>query len=362
MTTNNRQVGIGIIGCGQVAIQGHLPALRHVSGATVIAAADLDANRLQRAVEEFNIPRGYTNDSLLLKDPDVAVVAVCVPARFHAAVASAALDAGKHVLVEKPLALSLSECDQLVRQAERSTGVSTVGFNMRWHRLVRQARAMIQRGELGPIHMIRTVMARQGHQADAGPQWRRRRELGGGALMEAGVHEYDLWRFLLEREVEEVFGLTRSEYCDDDMGSVVARMADGTLAATTIVQGTGSHFQVDVFGERGRLQVSCLQFDGLHFLPASRRPGDPQVRFAGLMHTLKELPRALFSRSGKSDYAASFVSEWQHLVDCVRLGKQPECTLVDGQRAVQVALAAVQSASVGQPVRVVDAPDGLPAA
>jgi predicted dehydrogenase len=80
------------------------------------------------------------------------------------------------------------------------------------------------------------------------------------------------------------------------------------------------------------------------------------------MHTLKELPRALFSRSGKSDYAASFVGEWQHLVDCVRLGKQPECTLVDGQRAVQVALAAVQSASMGQPVRVADAPDGLPAA
>jgi predicted dehydrogenase len=362
MTTNNRQIGIGIIGCGQVAIQGHLPALCHVSGATVIAAADLDANRLQRAAEQFNIPRRYPNDSQLLQDPDVAVVAVCVPARFHVAVASAALDAGKHVLVEKPLALSLSECSQLVRHAEQSPGVSTVGFNMRWHRLVRQARAMIQRGELGPIHMIRTVMARQGHQADAGPQWRTRRELGGSALIETGAHAYDLWRFLLDSEVEEVFGLTHSEYSDDDMGSVVARMADGALAATSIVQGTGSQYDIDIFGERGLLQLSCLQFDGLHFLPASRRPGDPQVRFAGLMHTLKELPRALFSRSGKSDHAASFVGEWQHLVDCVRLGKQPECTLVDGQRAVQVALAAVQSASIGQPVRVVDAPDGLPAA
>ena len=65
MTSIHRQVGIGIIGCGIAAVKGHLPAMPHVSGTRVIAAADLDANRLQRAVEEFNIPRRYTNDSQL---------------------------------------------------------------------------------------------------------------------------------------------------------------------------------------------------------------------------------------------------------------------------------------------------------
>jgi predicted dehydrogenase len=362
MEDAHRPIAIGIIGCGQAALRGHLPALRHVSGGTVIAVADLDAQRLQRAAEQFGIPRVYHDATQLLRDSDVEVVAVCVPARFHVEVASAALDAGKHVLVEKPLALSLSECDQLVRRAGQSHVASTVGFNMRWHRLVRQARAMIQRGELGAIHMIRTVMTREGHDADAAPEWRKRREFGGGVLVEASIHEFDLWRFLLNSEVEEIFALTRSERCDDDMGSIVARMANGALAATSIVQRTGSKYEVDVFGESGRLQVSCLQFDGLHFLPASRRPGDPWVRLHGLRHTLQELPRALFRRSGLSDYAASFVSEWQHLVDCVRFGRQPECTFVDGQRATEVALAAVRSASLGQPVRIAEAPDHLPTA
>jgi predicted dehydrogenase len=77
-----------------------------------------------------------------------------------------------------------------------------VAFNLRWHRLVRQAREVIQRRTLGPLTLIRTALTSYHENV---PEWRRRRELGGGALFELAVHHFDLWRFLLQSEVEEVF-------------------------------------------------------------------------------------------------------------------------------------------------------------
>jgi predicted dehydrogenase len=116
---------------------------------------------------------------------------------------------------------------------------------------------------------------------------------------------------------------------------------------------------VEILGLRGRLQISCYRFDGLRFLPASRRPGNPQVRLGSIAHALKEFPRALLRRGGMNDYYASFLGEWRHFIDSIRQGNHPECTLVDGRRALEVVLAAAQSASLGQPVNVAEAPNNI---
>ena len=76
-------------------------------------------------------------------------------------------------------------------------------------------------------------------------------------------------------------------------------------------------------------------------------------------HALKEFPRALLRRGGLTDYYASFVKEWEHFVECVREGKPPECSLVDGRRALEIVLAATKSASVGRPVKIAEAPSSI---
>src|SRR3989304_889775 len=128
-------VKLGLIGWGGVAENIHLPALRHGADAHVVAAAETDPDRLNRVARRFHINDRYTHFLDLLANPAIEAVAICVPAQFHVDVALAALDAGKHLLIEKPLALSVEESDRLIERAARFPKLKImVGFNMRWHR------------------------------------------------------------------------------------------------------------------------------------------------------------------------------------------------------------------------------------
>src|SRR5215813_5754774 len=102
MAEKRKAIQLGVIGCGGVTETRHLPALRNLPGVEVVAVADLDPDRLKRVADQFSIRRRYSNFSPLLDDPAIEVVAVCVPAQFHVEVALAALEAGKHLFIEKP--------------------------------------------------------------------------------------------------------------------------------------------------------------------------------------------------------------------------------------------------------------------
>jgi predicted dehydrogenase len=132
------------------------------------------------------------------------VVAVCVPPAQHAEVVVAALRAGKHVFVEKPLALDLDDCDRMVNEA-RARGLRVaVGHSLRWHPHVRKLKADVDGGVLGEIRILTTTFCGRADYAGPVPEWRKHPDLGGSTFFEMGVHDLDLWRFLTGREVEEV--------------------------------------------------------------------------------------------------------------------------------------------------------------
>src|SRR6185503_8991603 len=106
-------LGLGLIGCGTVARAQHLPVLRRVPELRVVAAMDVDATACRALAAQWSIPRCHATVDALLADPAVEAVAICVPATAHVDVAIAALDARKHVFMEKPIALSLGEADRL---------------------------------------------------------------------------------------------------------------------------------------------------------------------------------------------------------------------------------------------------------
>ncbi len=349
---------VGLIGCGWVTENRHLRALEHLAGAEVVAVADIHPNRLKRVADRFHIEHRYADFRVLLRDPTIEAVAVCVPTQFHVEVALAVLDAEKHLLIEKPLALCLDESDQLIERARQSPSKVMVGFNMRWHRLVLQAREMIQRGTLGPLKSIRTVFTNRSRENE--PEWRKRREMGGGVLIEEAVHYFDLWRFLLQSEVEEIFTMSRSEQWDDETATVTARMANGVLAAGVSSQDTSDSNETEIYGQRGCLRVSCYRFDGLEYFPSSSFPGDVRTRLRGVANFLKELPQAALGMRQGGDYLDSFHAEWRHFIDSIQQDTPPACTLEDGRHALQVAIAAVESASRGKPVKVAQVPRKIP--
>ena len=356
MTERVKPFQVGLIGCGRVAETLHLPALQHLQGVEVVAVADLDPDRLQRVADRFHIPHRHTDVLALLANPAIEAVAVCVPAEFHVEVALAALEAGKHVFIEKPLALSLDDSDRLMLRAAQSTRQVMIGFNLRWHRLLRQARDIVQQGTLGPLVLIRTVLT--GHHQDI-PEWRKRRARGGGVLFEIAVHHFDLWRFLLQSEIEEVFATSRSVRWEDETATVTAHMANGALAASVFSESTGASHEVEIYGQAGRLQVSCHRFDGLECLPAASFQGDVWTRLGRMAHVLQELPQAVLRARQGGDLAATYRAEWRHFIDAIHQDTPVACTLEDGRRALQVVLAAAESAALGQAVKVAQAPRSI---
>ncbi len=139
-------IGIGLIGCGQVAELRHLPALSRLRGASVVALADLDPERARRLSERFAVPRCYREPEELLADGAVEVVGVLAPPADHAELATRALARGKHVLVEKPLATSLEDGERLIAVAAETPAKTVVGFNLRAHVLVQRARELLSGG------------------------------------------------------------------------------------------------------------------------------------------------------------------------------------------------------------------------
>ena len=352
MSKPHKKIRLGIVGCGKGSEQRHLPALQGVAGIRVVAAADINADNLKRVGDRFGIEHRFPDHQELLNHSEVEAVAVLTPTPSHAEIALAALEAGKHLFIDKPLATNLAECDQLIERAADSTAKVLVGFNFRWHRLIRRAREMIRKGAVGKIKAIRSVYTHW-HPGDTAQAWHKKRELGGGVIFNDGVHHYDLWRFLVPGEVIQLYAQSvPSEHYEDETCTINARMANDALACGLHSYETSANSELEVFGESGRLYVSCYRFDGLEFFSHLTYPGSLSDRMRKLSHSLRELPRAIPVIRQGGYYNATFRAMWQHFADCICQGQSPGCTLEDGKRAVQIALAAIESASSGNVVHL----------
>ena len=353
--SDRRPVGVGLVGCGYATTSRHLPALASIGEARAVAVADLDARAVSDAAGRWSIARWYASASELVEDPEVEVVGVCVPAAAHADLVLEAIEAGKHVLVEKPLALSLDDADRIAERAARSPVEVIVAFNLRWHRLVRQARELVRAGAIGRVHAVRTVFADPVLDRVGLPPWRLRRELGGGALLDKGVHHFDLWRFLLDDEVEDVLALSSGDREDDETVAVIARLRSGCTAEAMLLDSTALQNELVLHGEDGTLHVDCYRSDGLRLAPRSELPGSPRARLRRGTELARQIAANLGEIRRGGVFNGSYAAEWRHVAAVIRDGEPAGCRVEDGRSALAIALAAASSASSGAPVRLLEA-------
>jgi myo-inositol 2-dehydrogenase/D-chiro-inositol 1-dehydrogenase len=358
MTRTVAPIGIGVVGCGHVTTARHLPALAVVPDAKLVAFADSDRSRLAELSELYGDAALYPDVHDLLADRRVDVIAACVPAASHAEVVLAALDAGVPVLVEEPLALALDDAETMASRAEDTGTPALVGFNLRWHRHVRRAADALRDGELGELELVRSITTSPKRFDLDASGWAGDREHGGGTLIEAAVHHYDLWRYLTGAEVEEVSVISRSRVTDDDAATISARLSSGALVSAVFCEGTSSVSGITLFGSDGSVDVSFLRFDGLTRQHATTGPG---TRAAGALRAVRELRPGLRARRSGGELLASYRAEWEHFLDAVRTDAPAGCTLEDGVEALRIALAAAESAETGRPVAVDEAPRTIPA-
>jgi predicted dehydrogenase len=193
---DNGALRVAIAGTGFIGAV-HAHAARR-AGAHVVGVAASSPERSREAAERLHVERAYADAMTLATDPDVDVVHICTPNHLHGPLASAALAAGKHVVCEKPLALDATEARGLVDTARESGLVATVPFVYRFYALVREARARVAAGGIGPVRLVHGSYLQDWLATADDDNWRVDPALGGGsrAFADIGSHWCDLVEFV----------------------------------------------------------------------------------------------------------------------------------------------------------------------
>jgi predicted dehydrogenase len=332
-----------------VSWERHYPALRRLPEFQVRAVCDIDETRARQIAAMYRAPLIFTDFRDMVRRSDIDAVAVLTGTPSHAEAGIAVLAAGKHLFIEKPLALTLEEADRLVDAGRQSNRTAQVCFNLRWHRLVRQAKAILESGALGRVKAIRSVYTHNRTGADA-PVWHRRIASGGGVVFNEGVHHFDLWRHLLGAEVERVYAVhVPSPVYEDETCIISATLDGGILASGVLSFLTGPNNELEIFGEKARLLISLYRFDGLQLYSNDVYPGESGDRLRRGVRALAALPALIADARNGGGFQATFTACWRGFAKSIREKRQPLCTMEDGRSALAIGLAVTAFLSTGQP-------------
>jgi predicted dehydrogenase len=214
-----KEVRLGIIGAGGIVAYGHLPALAEMKQVRVETLCDLQKERAEALAEKYGIGKVCTRPAALLKNDELDAVLIAVPNAYHAPLALQALDAGKHVICEKPPAMNASQTARMVAQARRRKRALLFAFNQRYTDRSQELKRRIQKDHLGDIYYLRAGWTRRRFIPGLGGWFTDRKLSGGGPLIDIGVHVLDLALWFCDYpKVKSVTGATFHE-----LGKKVAR-------------------------------------------------------------------------------------------------------------------------------------------
>ena len=314
--------GVALIGCGAIGRK----RAAALGPAQLVACSDVVIERAESLASATPGAVACPNWHDAITHRDVTIVIVATTNDVLAPITTAAVEAGKHVLVEKPAARSTAELDQVIAAAASSRAVIRVGFNHRYHPALRKSRELVDAGALGPLMFLR---ARYGHGGRVGydREWRANRELsGGGALIDQGVHVIDLARWFLG-EFAKVDGFVQTYFWDmavDDNAFALMRTADDRTAWLHVSCTEWKNlFSVEIYGRAGKIHIEGLGgsygTERVAFYRMRPEMGPPET-------TIWEYPGADISWS----------VEFEEFLEDARLARQPAVGLPDARSALAI--------------------------
>jgi predicted dehydrogenase len=329
------KIKVGVIGCGSIARRRHLIEYAANQDVEIVAVCDVVESRAIEMAEQYGA-KAFTHYNEVLELEEVNVISVCLPNSLHAPVSIAALNAGKHVLCEKPMATSKEEAEEMIQAAERNQKTLMIAHNQRFVSSHQKAKQLIESGEIGKIYSFRTTFGHPGPEGwsiDGRSSWFFDKEQAFiGALGDLGVHKSDLIRYLLG-EVAEVGAFVETsakENTDvDDNAVAVLRMESGvigTLAASWSYVSQGDNSTI-IYGENAILR---LEDDPDYSLIVQYKNGEV-VKY--------ELDKIQTNEEGGQTNTHVI----DHFVEAIIHNKAPLITGEEGKKSLEVILAALES-------------------
>jgi len=317
------KIGIGVIGCGAIANRAHLPAYRASPETRLVAVADIDEKKAEKAARQFNVPHWYKDYNRLLEHEDIDAVSICVPPILHAEVAIQAAEQNKHILCEKPISLTLDDAEQMIQAAKKNNVLLMIGHHLRFQDNLRKLKEYIEDRSLGKIVMVKSHWL--GKSAIFGG-WRtqsdyyKRRHQGGDILFNYGTHITDLIRWLCGDIIRvhaqsDIYG-AKPDIKVHDRANLLLRFKSGIIGDISLGYFPYEEHWIEVIGTRGR--VICDLF---------RNTMDIRYASRNVQTTFKQM------KSG-------WIKEIEHFIQCIRQNSQPEISGEDGKKALEIVIAA----------------------
>lgn len=326
----------GLIGCGDVAEYKGGPALYTVDHSRLVAVMSRNAPRAEDFARRHQVPRFYTKVDDLLADNEVDAVYIATPPHVHAELTIQAAQAGKHVLCEKPMAMTVAEGRHMIEVC-RDHGVQLmIAYYRRFFPAIRKMKELVGAGDIG--HLVRAHAAWADYytpRADGQRAWLIEPEIaGGGFLTDVATHHLDLLTFFLG-QIQEVSAFVDTQHFDfavDDASVLTMRFENGTHATGAFNWNVGASIHAfEVCGTKGRLVARNL----------SANAGTLDV-FIGDEHRPYELPAPAITHLGLVE----------HVVECLRTDRPNALSGEEGLQATRITEAAYQSARDGEVVRL----------
>ncbi|MCU6791333.1 Gfo/Idh/MocA family oxidoreductase [Paenibacillus sp. WQ 127069] len=350
-----KKLKIGIIGAGSISSL-HMDAYANNNEVELYAICDMNVERAQEKADKYGIPHVYSNVQELLANPEVEAVSICTWNNTHAEFSIAAVNAGKHVLCEKPLCQTVEQALEVQSAVQSSGKVFQVGFVRRYGNTTQMLRRFIDAGDLGEIYYAKASYLRR--LGNPGGWFSDSKRSGGGPLIDLGVHVIDLcWYLMGKPKVQSVKGNTYrklgnranvqhlSFYQAADYDATQNDVED--LANALICFENGASIMVDV-----SFTLHGIKNDGTISIYGTKGGAqvEPELQIATEKHDmmLNLLPQA---DTLTFDFVAGFQNEINHFVRCCLGTDETLSPVEDGVEIMKILCAVYESAKTGKEVR-----------
>lgn len=339
-----KKVRIAVLGTGFIA-NIHLESYeRFVPQAEVVAVYGRKADRAKAFAEQFGIPSWYDDIDKLLAEEEVDIVDICLPNYLHHEAAMKAARADKHLIVEKPLALTLEEADEMIAECGKRGLKLMYAEELCFAPKYERVRALVESGAVGEVYMLKQA---EKHSGPHSPWFYKKETAGGGVMMDMGCHALAWFRWMTHNNpVKSVYASMKTVLHDTDVDDNTVTLVEFENGVTAVAEDSwarhgGMDDRIEVYGTKGVSYADLFQ--GNSALTYSTEGYDYAAEKAG------QTTGWTFTMYEEA-FNQGYPQELAHFVDCVLHDKQPKVTGEDGRAVLEMIYAAYASAKSGQKV------------
>lgn len=337
-----------IIGCGRIS-PNHIMAARNNS-LDLVAICDIDENCMEDKIRKFDLPvsvKKYTDYKEMLAKENPELVAVTTESGLHANIAIECINAGCNVIIEKPIALSISDADAIIKAAEEKGVKVCVSHQNRFNKSIQKIREAVDKGRFGRMfHGTAHIRWARDWEYYSRAKWRGTWAQDGGCLMNQCIHNVDLLIWMMGGEPVEVMAYTdrlKHDYIEaEDLGIAVVKFANGTygiIEGTTNVYPKNLEETLYLFGEKGTVKAGGTSVNKIEEWCFSDALDDANA------------VKAAFCENPPSVYGFGHTPLYSDMIDAIENDRQPLINAYDGKKALEMILAIYKSAAEGKPVQ-----------